>query len=1471
MSMGTDHVPGQQQENSGASSSASSTAQGLSGSGSGAGIGGAKYHAGRGAHSHFQSSSRALANASASGSNDGSTGFDDEEELAHRHPQSSSRALALRQQISPSAQFQRRFADAFNNTKQPMLVGAHGCEASSHTRPSLELSRSISTATGPPSTSTTVPSSPHIQDASGRQEMRSRSLSTTSASRRVDPEVVEAVQPPPTKRRAASTSKGIRIPTAQMKNASKRKVRQSRPSRVIALSYSVCFELLSASQDVLGATASAKLAIGLWKRLLDVDLLPDGRSYDCVIACLLNAERSELLSQVGLSALPEKLPLTSADLTAQIASGSQNVAADQHYSLAWSLTCAAHAAGHAAPWQSFLELAALRGDVQKCERLLEMGRPAAKDAREHARAYAPLLHSIVAAQALIEEPSDAQRQAPTQHLLRVFQQAQSQVDTDIKADKHPNNLFDALVRAHFAASDAPGAVALLSQTLPPDGSSAQDLKGDAAKHQIKVASARVSNLVLGFVHSGDVASACSWYEQHASLTKGDHQSARGHLSKPSLYELSKLIVDTLKQDDPEAYTRDAQQTLRPLLIANVAAEAVFNGHDNSRLSLQQAPEALATLLHLMILNAATAKALSAGEEREHATQLLERNIALVPLVSEPKRLGARDYVEDQGAEKFVQAVLQTVDGLAATGRSTDAASTLTWIARRGPRLQDGHLGAFDEQTRSKLQGAALQILNSADASPVVLLDCACRYIFTATFASVADLWSNDELVKRFTELFRLSRHNLPTAWTEGLTLTELKCLQEAFAIEEERLRPQDLNAFKEDGLGMLWISLLAKSQHASALVGRVQTIAAQRHGEAGRQFAQSIDPSPSAAQPAASAASAPESATPLDTAGSESSHDQLRSPVSTAPTSVLEHSNAEEGSDAAPHSMLPPPVLAPLPVRPLPEVQMIDLDKSARIHDTLSSVKNPSRRHEACDRAWTNVTESLSQVGSYIDIPPMELLIDDAGRRGKLDRLWELYSMGSVLVQSIGGDQKWQVESWYRLENAVMAALAHAGETDAASIFRHRIINAGRVPDASAYGALIANINDTTDDALVAQELFAESQRLGCVPSAYLYTATISKLARARKAELALQLFHEMQEPGRDLKPTVVTIGSVINACVRTGDIANAERIFAILEGDANGRSRRYSLRPPPFNTLIQYFVNNGDREKALLYYEKMQRLRVQPSEHTYKLLLDTFGLLQPPMLQEMESIFNQLVMDQDAQVNGTHWASLINAYGAADVDRAIAVFESIARHPSTLARTSWQAGVHYKPSTAMPDSVAYEALLGVLLQHGRVDLVQQYIDRMRADASVGLTAYVANLVIRAFSSEGTSEGLARARAVFNEMRDPPVGMAAIGNHPMGHRQHHAGAGPSDGISHEPTPAEVARASQHHLAHAMRDVQKEPSTWLELIRAEVAAGQKAEAARLADRMAERGYPAALVMRGRELLSPMTEPDASAPQPVAAAA
>uniref|UniRef100_A0A8H8CLR2 Pentacotripeptide-repeat region of PRORP domain-containing protein n=1 Tax=Psilocybe cubensis TaxID=181762 RepID=A0A8H8CLR2_PSICU len=424
-------------------------------------------------------------------------------------------------------------------------------------------------------------------------------------------------------------------------------------------------------------------------------------------------------------------------------------------------------------------------------------------------------------------------------------------------------------------------------------------------------------------------------------------------------------------------------------------------------------------------------------------------------------------------------------------------------------------------------------------------------------------------------------------------------------------------------------------------------------------------------------------------------------------------------------------------------------------------------------------------------------LIEGLGRAKETEKVAELYQIAQAVLPSI--EEKSKFASWVSIENSMIIALGHSENLEAAHNHRLRILEAGGSPSADGYGVLIQHVKDTTDDASAALSLFNEAIAHGVQPNLYLYNNIISKLSKARKADYAIELFQQMKASG--IHPSSITYGAVIGACARVGDVLSAESLFTEMT-----QAPDFKPRVPPYNTMMQlYTTTKPIRNSVLFFREEMRRAGVKPSSHTYKLLMDAYGSIEPIDLAKMEATFAQLQKHTEVPITGAHFASLINAYGCVnkDLDKAISIFETM----------------HKVPRAPAPDAVVFEALINAIVAHKRTDLIPVYVSKM-SESGVHMTAYIANFLIKGYANVNDMN---QARAVFESLLDPPTGVAAPNNH-----------APHDSN----TPG----------VPVMEPVYREPSTWEVMVRAELGCGNRRGALALLERLRERQYPEAVYNR-----------------------
>jgi len=283
--------------------------------------------------------------------------------------------------------------------------------------------------------------------------------------------------------------------------------------------------------------------------------------------------------------------------------------------------------------------------------------------------------------------------------------------------------------------------------------------------------------------------------------------------------------------------------------------------------------------------------------------------------------------------------------------------------------------------------------------------------------------------------------------------------------------------------------------------------------------------------------------------------------------------------------------------QPTPNVTPVDVgtmkidDYQSRYVDELNMRRG---KDDAAVEAFQRFEHGV-EMGIFPTPEVVGRLIEGLGRAGEVDKVNYLYGVAQNIVSLLGTAKNAMWDGWAAVENSMIIARGHAGDGLSADAHRLRLLQQGMTPTADAYGALIQCVKDTTDDTARALEYFHESQARGVQPNIFLYNTTISKLAKARKADYALELFHGMKKFG--IVPSSITYGAVIAASCRVGDSTSAESLFEEMTAQRNFRPR-----VPPYNTMMQFHVQTKpNRARFLHYYDRMINAGIKPTAHSYK------------------------------------------------------------------------------------------------------------------------------------------------------------------------------------------------------------------------------------------------------------------------------
>ncbi|KAK5112650.1 hypothetical protein LTR62_003966 [Meristemomyces frigidus] len=403
-----------------------------------------------------------------------------------------------------------------------------------------------------------------------------------------------------------------------------------------------------------------------------------------------------------------------------------------------------------------------------------------------------------------------------------------------------------------------------------------------------------------------------------------------------------------------------------------------------------------------------------------------------------------------------------------------------------------------------------------------------------------------------------------------------------------------------------------------------------------------------------------------------------------------------------------------------PYAARTDVKGSNAINDLLE--RPPGRRMNEALTKFKN----MRRIGRVPRMFTYGKIIEAAAKDNNLNLAHDILEMAK---QDVPFDARYRVVrfGWQQILDHMVAGCLTMGRRDLAAKYHQGLIDMGAAPSANTFGLYITTLKENTktfDEASEAVKIFIRAKAEGVEPSSFLYNALIGKLGKARRIDDCLFYFAEMRNLG--IRPTSVTYGTIVNALCRVSDEKFAEEIFEEMETCAN-----YKPRPAPYHSLMQYFLGTKrDRSKVLAYYERMRSKGIEPTVHTYKLLIDTHATLEPINLVAAESVLSDM-QASGIQPEAVHYASLIHAKGCVthDMPGAQSLFDSVLRE-----------------GRVRPQPCLYQALFESLnANHALAASADALLSDMRS-RHVEFTPYIANALIHGWTQE---RNLEKAKEAF--------------------------------------------------------------------------------------------------------------------------
>jgi pentatricopeptide repeat protein len=417
-----------------------------------------------------------------------------------------------------------------------------------------------------------------------------------------------------------------------------------------------------------------------------------------------------------------------------------------------------------------------------------------------------------------------------------------------------------------------------------------------------------------------------------------------------------------------------------------------------------------------------------------------------------------------------------------------------------------------------------------------------------------------------------------------------------------------------------------------------------------------------------------------------------------------------------------------------PYAASTDFKGSALIADELERGNGGRAKNSRLNEALARF-RNIRRAGRHPRYITYAKLISAAAREDRMNLVHDILGMArtDVPLQTQYSVVRY---GWVSILDAMVGACLTLGNRTLAAQYHQELLDMGAAPTANTFGLYITTLKESTktfDEASEAVKIFHRAKSEGVEPSSFLYNALIGKLGKARRIDDCLFYFAEMRALG--IRPTSVTYGTIVNALCRVSDEKFAEELFEEMESMPN-----YKARPAPYNSLMQFFLTTKrDKSKVLAYYERMKSKGIEPTNHTYKLLIDTHATLEPVNMSAAEAVLD-MIRRTGEKPEAVHYSSLIHAKGCVlhDVDGARAIFDSV------LADQSIR-----------PQACLYQALFESMVANHRFSDVESILKDMAA-RHVEMTPYIANTLIHGWANEKNIE---KSKEIFlaigREKREP--------------------------------------------------------------------------------------------------------------------
>jgi pentatricopeptide repeat protein len=360
-------------------------------------------------------------------------------------------------------------------------------------------------------------------------------------------------------------------------------------------------------------------------------------------------------------------------------------------------------------------------------------------------------------------------------------------------------------------------------------------------------------------------------------------------------------------------------------------------------------------------------------------------------------------------------------------------------------------------------------------------------------------------------------------------------------------------------------------------------------------------------------------------------------------------------------------------------------------------------------------------------VPTPEAIRDILLLSKKMDRLDVAESIYRIVSKPLIEKRIDNTPALSALYNSMLTIYAQNNHLKSAKEFYQNLSKNNLRPDGNALAALLLCLEKNEDEEFDPYDIYRHARSQKVILPTYFYNVLLSHLSNNLKLDQVLSTIDEMKQV--NVVPNTITYASVISACLRVGSENHANDYFQKMIS-----SPKYHPRIAVYNHMMQFYLQKkGDREKALEYYNLSKHHHVQPTSHTFRLLIEAYATLPEYDMWESRKLINTMRNEFGIKPTGIHYSMLIHSYGCLqnDIESAVEIYNDM------------------RTKHILADGIASYRMLNAFFHNNMDERAHRLYERLSMNNKT--TIHIENLFIEKYGAQGDLDA---AQDIFYNLKD---------------------------------------------------------------------------------------------------------------------